>query len=91
MFDWFKNKDKEQTNVVQFPELKKSPPPMPEVSPPKDPAGRAHYKLGLTDNNRVIFQMGYNEISMNKYGCQQMIDQLTFYMDRLHDEEDVEE
>ena len=91
MFDWLKNRNKEnQGNVVKFPELK-TVPPMPEVEPPKkeEPA-KIYYRLGLTDNNRVAFQMGYSEITMNHEGCQQLIDQLTFFQNQLREENDAE-
>lgn len=64
-------------------------PPEPE-SKPKEKEGTVYYRLGLTNNDRVSFQMGYSEITMNKTGCQQMIDQLTFFMNQL-DEQHVEE
>ncbi len=88
MFDWFKNKNKTPSNVVPFPEPKAAP-KMPEVKPPapaKDPV--TFYRLGLTDNNRVSFNMGYSEITMNYDGCQQMIDQLTFFQSQLRDEDE---
>lgn len=87
MFNWFGKKDKEQpSNVVKFPEPK-AVPPMPEVTPPKkeEPA-KIYYRLGLTDNNRVAFSMGYSEITMNHEGVQQMIDQLEFFKSQLRDE-----
>ena len=34
--------------------------------------------------------MGYSEITMNKDGCQQLIDQLTVFMNQLHDENDYD-
>lgn len=86
MFDWFKKKS--DSNVVKFPELK-SVPPMPEVTPPKEEPAKIFYRLGLTDNNRVAFQMGYSEITMSKEGVQQMIDQLTFFQGQLYDEDDT--
>ena len=43
--------------------------------------------LGFADNNRVSFQMNYAEITMNKAGCQQMIDQLAFFQSQLYDED----
>lgn len=58
-------------------------PPMPEE---KEPEGKIFYRMGLTDNNRVAFSMGYSEITMNKEGCQQMIDQLVFFQSQLTDE-----
>lgn len=87
MFDWFK-KDKTSSNVVPFPEPKLVP-PMPEVEPPKEPA-KVFYRIGVTDQNRIAFSMGYSEITMNRQGCQNMIDQLTFFMNQLQDEENVE-
>ncbi len=86
MFDWFKKKDKKPSNVVPFPEPK-SVPKMPEVeSPKKDPV--TFYRLGLTNNNRVSFNMGYSEITMNAEGCQQMIDQLAFFQSQLQKEDE---
>ena len=85
MFDWFKGK-KEASNVVKFPEPKAFP-PMPEVEPPKEEPAKVFYRFGVTDKNRVAFQMGYSELTMNKQGCQNLIDQLTFFMDQLEDED----
>lgn len=84
MFDWFGKKDSYSTeaksNVYNL--------PVPEVAPPKkeEPA-KTFYRLGLTDNNRVSFQMGYSEITMNHEGVQQMIDQLAFFQSQLYDED----
>lgn len=95
MFDWFKGKGKEPDNVVKFPTWKDVPPPpklvppMPEVKEPKKPDPKIFYRFGLTDNNRVAFSMGHMEITMNKEGCQNLIDQITFFMNQL-DEEDEE-
>ena len=86
MFDWFKGKDKEPTNVLPFPELKE----VPKVEPPKqeeEPA-KIFYRIGVTDKQRVAFSMGYSEITMNKKGVQQMIDQLTVFMDQIEDEDE---
>ena len=87
MFNLFGKKDKAD-NVVKFPELK-SVPPVPEVPPPEEPA-KIYYRLGLTDNNRVAFSMGYSEITMNSAGVQQMIDQLEFFKSQLTDEDQNE-
>ncbi len=73
--------------VIPFPELKMVP-PMPEVKAPKEESGKTYYRLGLTDNNRVSFTMGYTEISMNREGVQMMIDQLEFYKSQLKEEVD---
>lgn len=91
MFDFFRRKTAKEyldevSNVYNLPKPKLVP-AIPEVEPPKkeDPA-KIFYRLGLTDNNRVAFSMGYTEITMNRAGCQQMIDQLEFFMGQLYDE-----
>ncbi len=83
MFDWFK-KDKTPNNVVKFPEPK-AVPPMPEVKPPEKPA-TVFYRFGVTDNNRLAFQMGYSEITMTREGIQNLIDQLEFFKSQLTEE-----
>lgn len=57
------------------------------TSEPEKPA-ETYYRLGLTNDNRVSFQMGYSEIIMNRVGCQQVIDQITFFMNQLRENED---
>ena len=91
MFDWFKNK-KLPNNVVPFPKSDYIP-PMPKVDPPEEKEKPAHvyYRLGITDNNRVAFTMGYSEITMNKSGCQQLIDQITLFMNQLNDPDNSNE
>ena len=101
MFEWFdkvftrrsyKSDDRtdmekigdDMKKVIPFPELKAAPAPAPK---PEEPA-KIFYRLGLTDNNRVAFSMGYSEITMSKEGCQQMIDQLKFFQSQLHDDYD---
>lgn len=85
MFDWFKKPD--YTNVVKFPEPK-AVPNMPYVEPPKQEEKPAiiYYRLGITDNNRVSFAMGYSEITLNKTGIQNMINHLAVLRDQLHEE-----
>lgn len=86
MFDWFKgDKDKEPSNVLKFPDPKETA-KMPYVEPPKkeEPA-TVYYRFGITDKNRLAFQMGYSEITMNKEGVRNLIDQLTFFMNQLED------
>ena len=89
MFDFFRRKTAkehldEANNVYNLPKPKLVEPPKPE--PKKEEPARIYYRLGLTDNNRVAFSMGYSEITMNKAGCQQMIDQLKFFQKQLHDD-----
>lgn len=93
MFDFFRRKTAKEymdaaSNVYNLPKPK-AVPPMPEVEPPKkDSEAKIFYRLGLTDNNRVAFSMGYSEITMNKEGCQQMIDQIAFFQSQLYEEDD---
>lgn len=86
MFNFFGRKTAKDyldkaSNVYNLP-TPKSVPPMPRVEEP----AKTFYRLGLTDNNRVSFQMGYSEITMSKEGVQQMIDQLAFFQSQLYDE-----
>jgi hypothetical protein len=88
MFDLFK-KNKMPKNVVPFPA------PAPKlVEPPKEPEKPAttYYRLGITNNGRVSFQMGYSEITMNAGGIDNMIKQLECFRDQiLQYEKDEEE
>lgn len=101
MFEWFRNYRKSEgsvaedmnkvindmSNVYNLP-TPKLVPPMPEVeSLKKEQPGKIYYRFGLADNNRVAFSMAYSEITLNQQGCRQMIDQLTFFMNQLEEEE----
>lgn len=93
MFDFLRRRTAkdyldEASNVYNLPKPTLVP-PVPEVKPPKkEEEAKIYYRLGLTDNNRVAFSMGYSEITMNKEGVQQMIEQLTFFQSQLYDETD---
>lgn len=89
MFEWFKNK-KDNSNVVPFPEVPKSSYPTPAPEPEPDRSGKTFYRFGVTDNNRVSFQMGYSEITMNAQGVQNLIDQLEFFKAQIQDQEETE-
>jgi hypothetical protein len=86
MFDLFK-KNKMPKNVVPFP-APKAVAPIPYIEPPKEKEKPAHtyYRLGLTDNNRVSFSMGYSEITMNAAGIDSMISLLETYRALLREE-----
>lgn len=99
MFDWFdKTFGRRNYNVDQKTDLEKIGEDMSKVIPFPDKSAseatkcrteepaKIYYRLGLTDNNRVSFQMGYSEILMTREGCQQVIDQLTFFMNQLKDD-----
>jgi len=84
MFDWFKGKKGDESNVVPFPERKAYNPPEPPVEEP----ARIFYRLGVTDRNRLAFSMGVMEITMTKAGVQNLIEQLQVFRDQLEDETD---
>ena len=90
MFDLFRRRTAKDyldaaSNVYNLPKPKLVDPTPPKPEPKEEPA-KTFYRLGLTDNNRVSFQMGYSEITMNKAGCQQMIEQLEFFQSQLYDD-----
>ncbi len=85
MFDLFKKK-KDKSNVVPFPEKKNDY--IPPEPPKEEKPAHTFYRLGLTDNNRVSFTMGYSEITMNAAGVNSMIKLLETYRDLLAEEQD---
>ena len=93
MFDFFRRKTAkeymdEASNVYNLPKPKLVP-PVPEVVPPKkEEPVTTYYRLGLTSNSRVSFQMGYSEITMNADGVDNMIKQLQVFRDQLREYED---
>ena len=87
MFDWFKKRD--YTNVVKFPEPKAVPYGEPPPEPEKPTT--TYYRLGVTNNGRVSFQMGYSEITMNAGGVDNMIKQLQVFRDQIREYEETED
>ena len=92
MFDWFKSREeraKEYDNVVKFPK----PEAVPYIEPPKEPETPAttYYRLGITSNSRVSFQMGYSEITMNADGVDNMIRQLQVFRDQIREYEEQDD
>ncbi len=85
MFDFFKSKKNTGDNVVKFP-APQVVPPMPEIETP----ATVYYRIGVTDKNRVAFNMGYSEITMNKAGVQNLINQLETFKNQLTDEAEDE-
>lgn len=77
---------KDGAEVVDFPK----PKAVPKVDPPapKEEPATIYYRFGMSSDNRVAFSMGYTEITMNRQGCQNLIDQLTFYMNKIDDDND---
>lgn len=90
MFDFFRRRTvkdylDEASNVYKLP----TPKAVPEVTPPKEekPA-TTFYRLGITSNSRVSFQMGYSEITMNADGIDNMIKQLELFRDQIREYEE---
>ena len=89
MFDFFKSRkerEAEYDNVVKFP----APQAVPQVEPPKEPEKpvTTFYRLGITNNSRVSFQMGHSEITMNADGINNMIAQLELFRDQIKEYEE---
>ena len=91
MFDFFRRKTAkeymdEASNVYNLPK----PTLVTPVEPPKEPEKpvTAYYRLGITNNGRVSFQMGYSEITMNAGGIDNMIEQLEVFRDQILQYED---
>jgi hypothetical protein len=84
MFDFLKKKN----NVVQFPEVPKTEVATPYTPPKEEKPATTYYRLGITSNGRVSFQMGYSEITMNAGGINNMIEQLEVFRDQILQYED---
>lgn len=89
MFDFFKfkkNVEEAKDNVYKLPKLVEPTQPIPPRPEPKkeDPV-TTFYRLGFTNNERVSFQMGYSEITMNRAGINSMIKMLEAFRDQLPD------
>lgn len=84
MFDLFKKK----SNVVQFPDVPKTEVKTPYTPPEPEKPVTTYYRLGVTNNGRVSFQMGYSEITMNAGGIDNMIKQLEVFRDQITEYED---
>jgi hypothetical protein len=84
MFDLFKKK----SNVVAFPKVPKTEVKTPYTPPEPEKPATTYYRLGITSNGRVSFQMGYSEITMNANGIDNMIAQLEVFRDQITEYED---
>jgi len=91
MFDWFKNKSKDDGKIVPFPEVPSSGYSAPVPLAEKEKPAVTYYRLGITSDNRVSFQMGYSEITMNAQGVQNIIDQLEFFKKQIQGQEEHNE
>ena len=82
MFDWFKRPD--YSNVIKFPEQGKVP--MTYIEPPK--AEEIQYSIGITNEDRIALKIGYSTLTMNKMGCENLIEQLDVFVKQLKEKED---
>jgi hypothetical protein len=87
MFNLFSKKDKKPSNVVPFPASQDNNPYIPPPKEEEKPA-TTYYRLGITSNSRVSFQMGYSEITMNADGVDNMIRQLELFRDQIKEYEE---
>jgi hypothetical protein len=80
MFDWFKKPD--YSNVVKFPEPLKA---VPYIEPPKrEVEPESIYSIGATSQGtHMTLRLGYTTLTMNKKGCQDLIDQLEVFKNQL--------
>lgn len=82
IFNWF-SKDK-PSNVIPFPDQKKAD--CEKDTPVPEKPAQTFYRIGITDNNRVSFQMGYSEITMTREGVDNLVAQLSVFRDQLYTE-----
>ena len=83
MFEWFKRPD--YSNVVKFPEQIKVPAnPYVEQPTPEE----IQYSVGITNEDRIALKIGYSTLTMNKMGCENLIEQLDIFVKQLKEKED---
>ena len=82
MFEWFKRPD--YSNVVKFPEQIKVPAnPYVEQPTPEE----IQYSVGITNEDRIALKIGYSTLTMNKEGCENLIEQLEVFVKQLKQKE----
>lgn len=64
-----------------------------EVNPPekKEKPEHTFYRLGMTDANRISFSMGYSQFTMDREGCNQLINAITVFRDMLPQDKDEQD
>jgi hypothetical protein len=82
MFDWFKKPN--YSNVVKFPEQIKVPTPYVEQPTPEE----LHYSIGITSEDRIALKIGYTTLTMNKTGCENLIEQLEVFVKQITQKEE---
>jgi hypothetical protein len=79
MFDWFRKSS--YTSTLPF-----TDPNVPYIEPPKQE--QEYYSIGITSDNRMTFKTGVSTLTMNRTGCEQLIEQLTVFMNQLPESAD---
>ena len=82
MFDWFRSPD--YSNVIKFPETK-AVPSVPYIEQPKPE--ETHYTIGITSEDRIALKIGYSTLTMNRTGCEDLIEQLEVFLKQLKQKE----
>lgn len=77
--------------IIPFPESKNSESPKEGAPAKKESKAVTYYRLGITSDNRVSFQMTHSEITMNSTGVDKLIEQLEFYRNCIIKNEEEQE
>jgi hypothetical protein len=78
MFDWFKKPDYANVVPIFSDQVSYVEPPQPE---------ELHYSIGITSEDRIALKIGYTTLTMNKTGCENLIEQLEVFIKQLKQEE----
>jgi hypothetical protein len=73
----------DMSNEILFPKSNHSESQEESTPAKKESKAVTYYRLGITSDNRVSFQMVYNEIVMTAGGVDALIKQLEFYRDSI--------
>ena len=76
-------------NFFNKPEYK-MPEPVPYIEP-QQPDPTTYYSIGLTDDNRVTFKIGYSTLTMNRRGVENLIEQFEVFIKNLPEEQQDEQ
>ena len=66
------------------------PEPVPYIEP-QQPDPTTYYSIGLTDDNRVTFKIGYSTLTMNRRGVENLIEQFEVFIKNLPEEQQDEQ
>ena len=77
MFDWFGSRDYKMPKTT-----------VPYIETPT--AEEVQYSIGTTSENRIALRIGYTTLTMNRKGCNDLIEQLEVFMKQLPNEVEIE-